>query len=140
MPGVSWKYALIVIGLIIISLLVMDFNNRMAGLKRLSAKSGEVAAQATQLRQTEMILETQIAYATSQPAVEAWAYQEGHQVRPGEVLVVPLGREGDAPEPTAAPTPTPVPQSNWEIWISLFMDNPPDFLKSQLAPVSTPLP
>jgi hypothetical protein len=138
---VSWKYALIVIGLGILTMLVMDFNNRMADLRRLSKKSQEVAVEATQLHETEMALETQIAYATSPAAVEDWAYGEGRQAKEGDVIVVPVGQSGSAPEPTPVPTQIVVPQSNWETWLSLFIDSPPDFLlgNTQSTPTQTPI-
>jgi len=116
------KYALIVIGLIVLVLLVMDFNNRMADLRRLSDKKEEVAAEATGLALTQMHLQTQIALATSDRAVLEWAYEEGNLVREGDVLVVPLEAPGAAPAPTAAPTATATPESNWEIWLALFLE------------------
>lgn len=136
----SWKYALIVIGLGVLTMLVMDFNTRMADLRRLSGKSQEVSGQATQLRQTEMSLETQIAYATSPAAVEDYAHEEGQLVQEDEVLIVPLGESGSAPEPTPTPTPFVQPLSNWETWLSLFLDSPPDFLKNLPQATPTPIP
>ncbi len=119
----GWKYALLVIGLIVLTLLIMDFNNRMAELSRLSDKREDVAVDATSLVQTQLQLETQIAYATSGGAVEEWAYEEGHMVREGENLVIPLEYPGYTPEVTIIPTATPVPKSNWQIWVSLFLES-----------------
>jgi cell division protein FtsB len=119
----GWKYALIVIGLVVLTMLVMDFNNRMAELRRLSDKREDVAVEATDLRQTQVFMETQIAYATSVAAVEEWAYEEGHMVREGENLVIPLEYPGFTPEVTVIPTPTPEPESNLQIWLSLFLES-----------------
>ena len=119
----GWKYALLVIGVIVLALLVMDFNNRMAELRRLSDKKEEVAAEATQLVNTQVQLETQIAYATSQGAVEEWAYEEGHMVREGENLVIPLEYPGFTPKVTVIPTATPEPKSTLQIWYSLFLES-----------------
>jgi len=118
----GWKYALLVIGLVILALLVMDFNNRMADLRRLSDQRELVAAQVTELAQTRTSLETQIAYATSEAAVRQWAYQEGHWVQQGDVLVVPVSPGESAPAPQVSVTPTPQPEGNWKIWLSLFFD------------------
>ena len=118
----GWKYALLVIGLVVLTLLVMDFNNRMAALRRLTGEKEAVGAKVTGLVQTQMSLETQIAFATSDEAVEQWAYVEGHWVRQGEVLVVPLPEEGEPPTPVPTPMPTLQPESNWKIWLSLFVD------------------
>ena len=117
----GWKYALIVIGLVVLTLLVMDFNTRMAEQRRLSDKREDVAVEATDLRQTQVYLETQIAYATSEAAVQEWAYEEGHMVREGENLVIPLEYPGFTPEVTIIPTTTPEPETNFQIWLSLFL-------------------
>jgi hypothetical protein len=119
----GWKYALLVIGLVVLSLLVMDFNNRMVELRRLSDKREDVAIEATDLMYTQVYLETQIAYATSEAAVNEWAYEEGHMVREGENLVIPLEYPGFTPEVTFVPTTTPEPESNFQIWFSLFLES-----------------
>ena len=119
----GWKYALIVIGLVVLTLLVMDFNNRMAEQRRLSDKREDVAAEATDLRHTQVLLETQLAFATSEAAVHEWAYEEGHMVREGENLVIPLEYPGFTPEVTVIPTATPVPETNFQIWLSLFLES-----------------
>jgi cell division protein FtsB len=116
------KYALFVIGLIVLVLLVMDFNNRMAELRRLSDKKEEVAVEATGLIQTQVHLETRIALATSDDAVLEFAYEEGNLIREGDVLVVPLELPGATAVPTVIPLPTPTPESNWEIWLALFTE------------------
>jgi hypothetical protein len=72
------------------------------------------------LQKTLVVLNTQIAYATSEGAVEEWAYVEGHMVRQGENLIVPLQPEGATQVPLVVPTATPIPVSNWDIWMALF--------------------
>ena len=119
----GWKYALLVIGLVVLTLLVMDFNNRMAGLRRLSDKREDVVIEATDLMQTQVYLETQVAYSTSEAAVDDWAYEEGHMVREGENLVIPLEYPGFTPKVTIIPTATPEPESNVQIWFSLFLES-----------------
>ena len=117
----GWKYALFVIGLVVLTMLVMDFNNRMAAQQRLSDKREDVAVEATDLMYTQVYLETQIAYATSEAAVQDWAYEEGHMVREGENLVIPLEYPGFTPQVTVIPTTTPEPETNFQIWLSLFL-------------------
>ena len=118
----GWKYALAVIGFVVLTMLVMDFNNRMADLQRLREQQEIVAARATGLARTQQALATQIAYATSDEAVYAWAYQEGRWVREGDIPVVPLPPPGSTPEPTLALVVTQEPENNWDIWMSLFLD------------------
>jgi hypothetical protein len=118
----GWKYALLIIGLAVLALLVMDFNNRMAELRRLSNQQESVSIQATQLASTKTHLETQMAFADSENAVKQWAFEEGHWVREGDILVVPLPPEAVTPEPEEIIQPTPTPATNLEIWLSLFFD------------------
>lgn len=117
-PG--YRYALVVIGLALLTMLVMDFNSRMAELRRLTAEREAVRENQDRFLGTKAALETQIAYATSEAAVIEWAYQDGHMVRPGDVAVVPL--------PAGQPTPTPMVTqveveeevSYWQRWFALF--------------------
>jgi hypothetical protein len=79
--------------------------------------------QATEASQTQIALQTQVAYAGSDAAVEEWARREGHYVLEGDQPVVPLGQPGS--EPVVVPTPTvlPTPMPNWQVWWNLFFDN-----------------
>ncbi len=119
---VKTKHIGIAIGLFILVALVIDFNQRLAGLNRLSTQLGTVHVEATAVMQTQIAMVTQIAYATSQQAVEEYAYEKG-MARSGEnpVQVVPAG--------PLTPTPVPLPAQqtqsleNWQIWWELFFGN-----------------
>jgi len=117
----GWQYALMVIGLAVLALLVMDFNNRMVNLQHLSAQKEQVAAQVTSLAGTRSALETQIAYATLDAAVGDEVREE-RWIREGEIPIVPLAPPGSTLPPPPAPQPTPQPEPNWRIWLSLFVD------------------
>jgi hypothetical protein len=116
----GWKYAVFVLGVLLMAALVMDFNSRMADLSRLTDEREVVRARATGLSQTKAALEADIEYATSEAAVVEWAHVDGHMVQPGEVPVVPLAPEQVTPIPTPRPVVTQAPMSNWERWLSLF--------------------
>ena len=120
-PG--WRYILIVVGLVVLVLLIMDFNSRMEEWRRLTVQKEQVSAQVTNLAATNAYLEGQIAYATSEAGVMEWAYQDGHWVRSDDFLVVPLSPDGSG-VPTPAPVPMVVrePVENWQLWLSLFFD------------------
>ncbi len=120
--GNSWKPALILVGFAVLILLVMDFNNRMAELRRLTAEKEVVSARVTSLVETQASLETQVAYATSEAAVYYWAYNFEHLGREGDVLVVPIQVDGSQPQPTPTPVVTPVVITNWQVWLSLLVD------------------
>jgi hypothetical protein len=120
--GNSWKPALILVGFAVLILLVMDFNNRMAELRRLTAEKEVVSARVTSLVETQASLETQVAYATSEAAVYYWAYNFEHLGKQGDVLVVPIQVDGSQPQPTPTPVVTPVVITNWQVWLSLLVD------------------
>jgi hypothetical protein len=122
--GRGWKPALILIGFGVLVLLVMDFNNRMAELRRLTAEKEVVSARVTSLVQTQASLETQVAYATSEAAVYYWAYNFDHLGKEGDVLVVPIQVEGSLPQPTPTPEVTPIVIQNWQVWLTLIKDQP----------------
>ena len=120
----GWKSALILIGFVVLVLLVMDFNNRMAELRRLTAEKEEVSARVTSLVETQLSLETQVSYATSEAAVYYWAYNFEHLGKEGDVLVVPIQAEDSLPQPTPTPAVTPIVIQNWQVWLSLFVEQP----------------
>ncbi len=122
--GKGWKPALIVIGFAVLVLLVMDFNNRMAELRHLTAEKEDVSARVTSLVETQISLETQVAYATSDAAAYYWGYNFGHLGEEGDVIVVPIQPEGNIPQPTPTPVVTPEIIQNWQVWLSLFVDQP----------------
>jgi hypothetical protein len=118
-----WKHGFLAICLAVMALLIIDFNSRMGEWRRLSLQKEGVAIQATGMVETQSLLETRIAYATSPAGVMEWAYQDGHWVREGDHLVAPIEAPGGVPEST--PTPVVIPRviSNWQLWLSLFFDN-----------------
>ena len=122
--GKGWKPAVMVIGFAVLVLLVMDFNNRMAELRRLSAEKDNVSARVTSLVQTQQSLETQVAYATSEAAVYYWAYNYERLGKEGDILVVPIQAAGGVPQPTPTPVVTAEVIQNWQVWLSLFVDQP----------------
>ena len=121
-PNFSWKYAIIIIGVVVLAYLVMAFNNRVVNLRPLAAQKERVLAQKEELEATISGLETQIAYATSDAAVIEWAYEDGNMVREGDHPVVPLAAAKSTPAPTPVSITTPRSVSNWEMWWWLFTD------------------
>ena len=124
------KYAVFVLSLVLLALLVMDFNNRSAELSRLTADHEVVEARLQTRLQTQEALVTQIAYATSEAAVADFA-AKNHLSRPGNYPVVPLPVGEITPTPAPRPVVTPVVVHNWERWLSLFVDPRPQV---QIAP------
>ena len=78
---------------------------------------------ATQAMQTQLALQTQVAFAGSTAAVDEWARTEGHYVQEGDQPVIPIGQPGSEPVVVSTPLPIPTPMQNWEVWWKLFFDN-----------------
>lgn len=114
------KKVVIVVGAVILFFLVMDLNNRLNELSRLTDQENKAATVVNQLQSTLNVLETQVAYASSAGAVEQWAYNEGHMARPGEKLIIPLSPAGTTPQTFIESTPAPTPVPNWRIWLALI--------------------
>jgi hypothetical protein len=118
----GWRLGVLMIGFALLVLLVMDFNTRMADLRRLTSEHDQVSAQVTALYSTQASYETAVAKATAEEAVLLWAYTYQHEVKEGDTLIVPIEVPGSIPTPE--PTPTPIPEviHNWQVWLSLFVD------------------
>lgn len=117
---INFRRFAIFLGVFILILLVIEFNSRLDELNQLNGQREEVRAAATEARQTELALQTQVAYAASTEAVEKWARTEGHYVQEGDQPVIPVGQPGSEPVVIDTPTPTPLPMQNWQEWWNLF--------------------
>ena len=111
-----WILAIVVLGILVLG----DLNRRMADARRLEQDTltlqTEVAAMATE----RVDLMTRVAEATSEKVVAAWAREDAKMVRPGEVLVVPVGPSGATPVPGELSTGQDEDISNFEIWLALL--------------------
>jgi len=116
----KWRHLLIAVGLLILIVMIVDFNRRLGELDRLTAQQSTVRAQGTAVMQTQNALVTQLAYANSTQAVEDWAYQDGHWTRPDEKPIGILPAGNVTPTPFLAPAPTNQALPNWRIWWELF--------------------
>ena len=117
---INLRRVAVLIGILILVFIVLEFNRRLEELNMLNAQSRLVQMQATQAVQTQLALQTQVAYAGSDAAVEEWARTDGHFIQDGDLPVVPVGEPGAAPIQASTPTPVPTPPSNWEVWWDLF--------------------
>lgn len=114
------RRVLTIIGIVILVFVVLEFNRRLEELSRLNDQAKIVRTQATQIVQTQLALQTAVAYANSTAAVEEWARTDGHYIRDGDLPVVPVGAPGAAPIELSTPVPVPTPMQNWEVWWELF--------------------
>jgi len=113
-----------VAGLVVVVLAVVvlvDFSQRLAASQRLVDEASLAKTDVAQLEREKAALQTQVAYATTDAAVIAWAHEHGRMVRPGEVLVVPVVPTAPA-TPVATPAPAPTSPPNWSLWRDLFFE------------------
>lgn len=110
-------------GVFVLILFIIEFNSRLEELNHLNEQRDEVRALATQAMQTQVSLQTQVAYAASTEAVEEWARTQGHYMQEGDQPVIPVGVPGSEPAIASTPIPTPTTMQNWEIWWTLFFDD-----------------
>jgi len=127
-PPLSLLHLVGVLGLAGGLLLMLDFNRRQAEAQRLEADRDRAATDVAQLEYENDVLETQVAYATTDAAVIEWAHEQGKLVQGDEVLVVPLL---PTPQPTAVPAPALAPPRppSWVLWWNLFFDWSPPMLR-----------
>jgi hypothetical protein len=111
------------LGLAVITLLflLLDLNNRVGELYTLTRQRDLMRTNVNILQSTENALRKQLAYATSESAVEEWARQDNSYSQPGDKVIIPLAQPGFTPIPTIQPTPTTVILENWQVWSLLFL-------------------
>jgi hypothetical protein len=114
---------LVIIGLVAGLLIMLDFNRRQAEAQRLEADRSVASTEVAQLESEHAALQTQVAYATTDAAVVAWAHEQGKLTQNNEVLVVPL-LPTPAPSPAAPRPAAPPPRPAWILWWDLFIDVP----------------
>ncbi len=115
----------VVIGIFVLLLVLFAFSQRIADYLRLNSQLEHEQARLTELAATQAYLEDEIAYATSEAAVEEWARQEARWAQEGDFPVIPLAPEDATPPPEGAAQATPTPSSNWNTWMNwLFYDAP----------------
>src|SRR5574342_591100 len=117
---VNIRRVLVMIGILALVFIVLEFNRRLEELNLLNRQNQFVQTQATQAVQTQAALQTQVAYAGSDAAVEEWARTDGHFIKDGDLPVVPLGQSGSPPIEAGTPTPVPTQPAKWQVWWELF--------------------
>ena len=117
---VNVRRVVVMIGIFALIFIVLEFNRRLEELNMLNKQHEVVMTQATQAVQTQLALQTQVAYAGSTAAVEEWARTDGHYIQDGDLPVVPIGQPGAAPIEANTPTPIPTQPEKWEVWWNLF--------------------
>jgi len=118
-----FKRQWIFIGLMaILFMLMLGLNSRLSEYFRLTGQKKEMELRIENLSSTQVALQTQIAYADSEKAVEEWARTFERMVLPGDQPIIPHPLENVTPEIHYLDTPQPDDEQNWEIWWELFFE------------------
>ena len=113
----QWIYIIL---LFIFFIMILGLNSRLSEYLRLSSQKDEMDERIIRLESTRIALETQIAYADSDKAVEEWARTYERKVLPGDRVIIPLPMGDITQEVNYLATPNPGNQENWQIWWDLF--------------------
>ncbi len=116
----KWKLGIPLIILGILVMLVIEFNDRANDLHRLEEEQSLVEGRLLEQEGTKASLQTQIAFATSEPAVVDWARESAKMKQPGDQVVVLIPPGVGTPTPTPVPTFIPEEKDNLEGWWDLF--------------------
>ncbi|NMC53572.1 MAG: hypothetical protein GYA48_08025 [Chloroflexi bacterium] len=115
------KRQLLLGGLILLFIvLIADLNSRLMEMDRLNQERDQMATRYYWVTSTEAVLKTQIAYAQSDAAVEEWAREEGHMMKEGDVVIVPMVPKDATEQPEILPTATPQVVEEIDAWRAIF--------------------
>ena len=122
MPKIStyWKKWIFIFLLVILFFMVMGLNSSLSEYFQLTDQRNQMTERISNLEATQQALETQIAYADSDKAVEEWARTYERHVQPGDQVIIPLSPVDVTQEVNYLATPTPSDEENWQIWWEMF--------------------
>ena len=113
------RYAYLALGLILLTFLVMNFNERMSSLRRLEAERVIVRAYLVQQLEIQVELERELEHASSRQIVEEHARVDTHKIQRGDHPIILVPGPGSAPQPTPPPAVEQPEQNNLERWVWL---------------------
>jgi hypothetical protein len=117
------KQILVVVLLVASFFLLMDLNTRLTLLFNLTGTYNQIKTSVYQVESTKQVLQTQIAYATSDDAVRRFANDDRHWYLENDVPVFPVQDPKATPPSFVKPMPTPMAVEHWQKWWALFFGN-----------------
>jgi hypothetical protein len=118
--GFDKKQFIVIVLIVLFFLMLFGLNTRLSELFHLADQKASMQTRVSSLKKTDLALSTQIAIATSDIAVEAWARDQGHMAQPGDNVIVPMPYSSSPMQPGFSATSTLNPLENWQIWWDLF--------------------
>jgi len=117
--GKQWIYVFIVF---VMLLLMMGLNARLSEFFRLYDQKNQMQERIDNLQATSVALDTQIAYADSDKAVEEWVRTYERAVLPGDIAIIPHPDQEITPELHYINPPGADAKENWRAWWELFFE------------------
>jgi len=114
------RRVIVIAAIAILVLLFMNFNQRMVLLSRLRSQEKTLTMEYADLVGTKSALETQVAGADSDEAVEKWAREEAGMIQDGDVPIVLLSPAESLIATPSQSTTVDDKVEYWEIWRELF--------------------
>ena len=111
---------ILVVVIVLLVLLMMNFNNRMTLMLKLNEQRDQLSTQVFRLEQTKQSFEKQVAYATSERALEEYAREKAKLIEEGDVPIIILTPAGQQINPTPKPQATQESLTRFEVWQELF--------------------
>jgi cell division protein FtsB len=109
-----------VVVIVILVVLMMDFNNRMSNMIQLNQMEKILETKLAGLEATRLVVEDDIAYATSDRALEEWAREKDRLIAEGDHPIIIMPPSDYTPSSTATPEPETVILTRLEIWKELI--------------------
>ena len=119
---INWadRRLITVVVIVILVVLMMDFNNRMSNMIQLNQMETILRTKVAGLEATKMVVEDDIAYATSDRALEEWAREKDRLIEEGDHPIIIMPPSDYTPVPTATPKPETIVLTRLEIWKELI--------------------
>ncbi len=120
--NVNWtdRRLISVVVILVLVVLMMDFNNRMSSLIKLSQMETILQTKLSNLEATRLVVQDDIAYAQSDRALEEWAREKDRLIAEGDHPIIIMPPSDYTPAPTATPNTETIVLTRLQIWKELL--------------------
>ncbi len=121
---INWtdKRLIVIVIVVLLIFLMMGFNNRLINMNRLIRQENILQTRIAGLESTKIAVEEQVAYATSEVALEEWARESNHLIEAGDqaIVLIPSDEQLSTPVPPSVIEEEKSSLSHFETWILLL--------------------
>ncbi len=121
---INWtdKRLIAIVVVVLLIVLMMGFNNRLINMNRLIRQENILQTRIAGLESTKIAVEEQVAYATSEVALEEWARESNHLIEPGDqaIVLIPSDEQLSTPVHTPVVGEEKTSLNHFETWLLLL--------------------